>query len=184
MPDRRPLFILANVMAGILSLGCLNIARADNFEPWTTVGSAGTVDEADLSEVLFTGGIASLRTTLPAQASLTIRYNVVAVDGLLQGGDAVNMKVRFRDNGANARVSVALRQYNFNTGLTTTRITFDSNSFAASNSYQVQSVNSRCFSGNFFDFFNNAYFVEVTLIKTGSGGDPSLALVGIGSTLC
>jgi hypothetical protein len=102
----------------------------------------------------------------------------------LQSSDAVNLQVRFRDNGANARVIVHLRQYNLNTGVITTPLTLDSNAFPAAASSQVQRVNSTCFAGNFFDFQNNAYFIEAQLIKSAAGGDPVLAIIRIGTLVC
>src|SRR5258705_12407550 len=48
--------------------------------PWTSVGSAGIVDEASLKSFLFTGACASLRPILVAAApdSLELRYNVTS----------------------------------------------------------------------------------------------------------
>ena len=44
-------------------------------------------------------------------ATVNVRYNVVAVDGLF-GGDGKTLKVRIADNGPNAQVVVRLYQMN------------------------------------------------------------------------
>ncbi len=161
------------------------VALANNLDPWTTVGSAGTVDEADAAIVSLSAGVAAVASTASPPATLDMRYNVVAVDGLLQtAGDAMALTARFLDNGAAARVVLRLREYSLTTGVTTTRITLDSNAFPASSAYQVRSANSTCFSGNFFDFNRNAYYVEAQIQKTGLTGSAGLAIVQVGYTLC
>src|SRR5213593_3933593 len=50
--------------------------------PWTTVGSAGTVDEQDLFNVNFGSPVAGAVSVWGGIAR--IRYNVVAVEGVLQ----------------------------------------------------------------------------------------------------
>lgn len=190
----------------LLLSALLTTALADDFpfqKAWTTVGSAGTVDEADRDKLVFQGANVGFREILPplptieaaeraqaenAQVQLpletthgTIRYNVVATDGLFQYGACVGMQLRFRDDGDRARVFARLIEVNLTTGAAVTRLTFDSNAFPASNNFQTQSVG-----GNFtFDFGEHAYYVEVTLTKVSSpivivgGGRPSLTAIQI-----
>lgn len=152
-------------------------------KPWTTVGSAGTVDEEDT-------GIVSLGSPIPGAVMLTnvaigtlnIRYNVVAVDGVF-GGDNYALTVRFRDNGADARVIVRLKSYNFNTGTTRTLLTLDSNAYAAAAGFQKQTVSSNC--GTHLDFFNNAYFMDVEITKAGMlAVPPALASIQLIFSIC
>src|SRR5215212_4633422 len=85
---------------------------------WTTVGSAGTLDEKSDGKVFFDRAVVQKGNTLVIAAasrqlraegevdvtdSAVIRYNVTAVDGLFGGADVV-MAVRFRDEGKGARV--------------------------------------------------------------------------------
>jgi hypothetical protein len=107
-------------------------------------------------------------------ATLDIRYNVVAVEGLYD--KTIKLAVRFKDNGANAQVIVALKQYSMATGTTTTMLTLNSNNFPSDALYQLQAV--ATFNKS-FNFGENAYFVESTLKKTGAGGAPGLALIKI-----
>jgi hypothetical protein len=90
-----------------------------------------------------------------SNATLNIRYNIVATEGLF-GGDRIGMRVRYTDNGANARVVVRLKEVNLQTGATALRMTFDSNAFPQAAGAQTQFVNTPCSSGSFFDFTANA----------------------------
>ncbi len=174
---------------------------ADDFvdrKAWTTVGSAGTVDEADAGKVVFSGSVVAFPEILPplpsAQAeanaqivlptvttNATIRYNVTAVDGLFMPGSHLGMTVRFRDDGNWARVQLRLYEQDIYTGATALLLSFDSNAFPASPNYQTTGV------GNpypfwSFDFNQKAYFIEATLTKTSSaisinGGRPGLAII-------
>lgn len=189
------------------------LAQSLSTRYWTTVGSAGTVDEADKDKVVFSGGTVAFpglilppgsvvtadtdagraasssaagqgQIALPTTTTTaTIRYNVVAVDGLFNATRAVGMRLRFRDDGARAQVVARLIEHNINTGVETTRLTFDSNTFAAANGYQVQAT------GEFhpawsFDFDQKAYYVEVTLTRISgttifNTGNPGLAIIQI-----
>jgi hypothetical protein len=158
---------------------------ADDFafsKIWTTVGSAGTVDESDLDKVdLLRGTVTMKPGDEPSRA--VIRYNVVAVDGLFAGGDGFFMGVRFRDNGDQAQVIARLIEYDFNTGAYRTLLTFDSNAQAAAPAYQTGSAFD-CRPDWRFEFGRKAYFVEATLIRTGADGNPALGIVTIGPGLC
>lgn len=140
---------------------------------WTTVGSNGTVDEADASKVFFDHSVVQMGRPLlnppaakqakqnPARIlqqtqSAVIRYNVSPVDGLFavkppcQTGTGtecpcITLTLRYLSTGGPARVVVKLIEVDLATGVEVTRLTFDSAapSFAASNKYQVHSV-SQC----------------------------------------
>jgi hypothetical protein len=125
---------------------------------WTSVGSAGTVDEADLNAVFLDGARASHIGA--AGRTVRIRYNVVAVDGL--SGVGITMRVRYNDNGP-ARVLVALKRYSFDTSATDTLLTFDSDTVPSSLAFETGQVET-CAGG--FDFTRNAYFIDVQLLRT------------------
>jgi hypothetical protein len=151
-------------------------------EAWTTVGSAGTVDEEDAGRVAFREGVAELRADAPAQTQAEIRYNVVAVDGLF-GGSARRLVVRYLDNGAEAQVIVRLKSYDIFTGATVTLLTFDSNAFAPAAGFQAHGL-MVCAPGWEFNFSTKAYFVEVQLIKTGVQGNAAIGIVQLSSPSC
>jgi hypothetical protein len=179
-------------------------ALADDFvhnKAWTTVGSAGTVDDADAGKLVFQGSAVSFPEILPplptertAQAesnaliplptqttSATIRYNVTAVDGLFEPGAELGMTVRFRDDGGWAQVLVRLYEQDIYTGATKLMLTFDSNAVLPSPNYQTHGVGVALPYPQ-FDFSQKAYFIEATLTKTSSsisinGGKPGLAII-------
>ena len=136
--------------------------------PWTTVGSAGTVDEADLALV-------QLGTPIPGAVSMQsvlkgvvhVRYNVVAVGGVLNL-PGINMSARYLDRGDGQRVVLQLKEYNVFTGLTTTLLTLDSDKFPSLPVFQQQfvSTDNDCRPPfTTLNFGENAYFVDVTLSR-------------------
>jgi hypothetical protein len=142
---------------------------------WTTIGSAG---------VAMGGGVTNAGTAAVLNSnSATIRYNVVATEGLFATNPdfpflatSTSMAARFLDPGNNSRVIVRLRRTNLVTSATSTLLTIDSNNFGASNLYQNQTVG--C--GQGFDFSTYAYFVEVALSRTAENASAGIASIQIG----
>jgi len=157
-------------------------SRAFAEGPWTTVGSAGTVDELDTQRVVLDRGIVSLALNSPVGTLANIRYNVTAVTGV---HDGIRLIARFRDNG-NARVTLRLREVDVKTGLTRTVLVLDSNDFAPSDAFQVQAVpGDSCDASTKLRFASDdgdplgghAYFVDAALTLTGVGGRPALEII-------
>jgi hypothetical protein len=185
-----PLFFLT------LTLSTPSVLLAQNNDPWTAVASTGTVDEADLDIVQFgycNSGLGSLicntntavvKSTAPLPANVHIRYNVVSVDGLLDKTD-VRLKARLRDNGANARVLLVLKSVNFSTGAIATLRTLDSDSFAAASGFVFRSTGlAVCNQTISFNFDQNAYYIDVTITKSGADGNPGLAAIQLAADTC
>lgn len=151
---------------------------------WTMVGSDGAVDEADLSTVALSANSAAVSGAV-ANATVDIRYNVVAVDGIFGGErNTKTLTVRLADNGAAAQVIVRLQQLNISTGVITMLAELNSNSFPPSAVAQRRSIAFNCDRPE-FDFLNNIYFFEVQLIKTGAGGNPLIRAIQIcGNGIC
>ncbi len=170
------LLLLGAVVAGGASSGAAD--AGGGFSPWTSSGSSGTVDEADLAEVEFGPTLARIKSSVPS-GQVVMRYNVVDTGGLSSEG--VFLQHRYTDNGPGAQVVSRLFQMNTNTGVFTQRLLFDSNAFAQSPSPQQQAV-FNCAGG--FDFNNNVYFVVVQLNRTASTGDPTLYSARVGFTIC
>src|SRR5262245_15028821 len=84
-------------------------APSAQIHPWTSVGSAGVVDEDDTGIVEFVLGEARVPAAAPAGSVLDLRYNIVSLEGFAGPGFYV-MRARFRDNGNAARVLLNLRQ--------------------------------------------------------------------------
>jgi hypothetical protein len=196
----------SKIINSILSLSLLltatlantSTARADDFawlKAWTTVGSAGTVDEADLNKVRLQGSTIQFPEILPPTTDITfaqglpipletvtatVRYNVVATDNLFDNGTHLAMRSRFRDDGNNAQVIMRLIEVNILTGASAVILTLDSNNFTANANYQTEYVST--FIGNRINFLDNAYFIEATLVQKRSpiaafGGRPGISII-------
>jgi hypothetical protein len=155
-------------------------ARAQDVErkDWTTIGAVGTVDEEGRNKVVFSNAQAVMKPE--ATGTAQIRYNVVGVDGLF-GVPGAELAVLYRDNGPDTQVVARLKKVNIVNGNITTLLTVNSNNFDASNSLQLQTDHDCSLRFNFFD---NAYFIEVTLTKTAEGGDPALAAIQVRGVNC
>jgi hypothetical protein len=161
-------------------------ASADDFENikfWTTVGSAGTVDEASLSNAVMTGPWVGIRDTAEVPSSVTVRYNVTAVDGLLIGGGHC-FEGRWRDNGNGGQVILTLKSFNLATGAIATLDVLNSNGSEQSNGLSGAGICSISEPSTtpFFNFNRFAYFVEARIIRTGVNGTPALAAIKISSS--
>lgn len=188
---RQSLRAVGALLACVLAAGPGAVVHADAVPGmlWTSVGSAGTVDEQDLGIVALDGAVAWHAGT--AGQTVHVRYNVVAVDGV--AGQGILLSGSFLDTGAASQVVLTLKRYNFETGFTEAvpvlgareGLQLDSNKFAARAGFQKQWV-STCDSD--FDFRHYAYFVDVVLSKTATSpptvGGAALGGLQIQTTLC
>jgi len=151
----------------------------DAVKVWSKVATGGTVDESDVSKVVFKGTDVSLAGIQPTSA--VIRYNVVAVDGLfadLTPTSWPEIFLRYRDAGDRERVRARLIEVDLGTGSSRTAANFDSDLFPQSPSLQTQGIGD-CGAFAEFDFASGkAYYIEVEIIRNVLGGAPRVALVG------
>jgi hypothetical protein len=182
MKEASTLFAVGAVLMLLLH-GSLSPASAQDssFFPWTAVGSTGVTDSTDIGNVLFTTSIASISPNANLPVTATLRYNVVAVSGVVTGGDGILFAATFRDNGPGARVTLRLRRVSLATGLAETIATLDSNQYPPSGSFQVRGT-PLC--GQHLNFFSSAYYVEVDIRKTTLQSAPALAGIMITSIGC
>jgi hypothetical protein len=165
----------AIALALVASAPAVSYAVGFGTRQWTTIGSAG---------VAMGGGVTNAGTAAVLDSnSATVRYNVVAIDGLFATNPdfpflatSTSMTARFLDPGNSSRVIVRLKRTDLVTSATSTLLTIDSNNFAASNLYQNQSVG--C--GQGFDFSKYAYYVEVSLTRTAENASAGIASIQIG----
>jgi hypothetical protein len=137
---------------------------------WTSVGSAGTVDEADLSTVDIISNDTRVNTSTTS-ATVDIRYNIVATAGLFGGECNVKfLTARYADNGTAAQVLIRLYTFNLTTGVSSMLVELNSNNpiYPQQTVAQAQTVS---WDGN-FNFSTNIYYIQVQLFKTGTGGNP------------
>jgi hypothetical protein len=150
----------------------------DKLKIWTTVGSAGTLNQADLAKVTLHASIIQVGIDIspppPAAAAArplgpiglptiqaVVRYNVTPVDGLFFDQPASNkfhygLELRYLGH-----VTAKLREVDLNTGNDPDPglILFD----RTSPSFKVETVFATQFEG-VLDFVNKAYYVEATLV--------------------
>jgi hypothetical protein len=189
------LLSLAFLLSAFVSTSTAHAEIDPAYKVWTTVGSAGTIDEADTGKLVLSGATvafpeppnsnfpgAAFAIGLPMETvTATVRYNVVATDATIEPGDFLSMRARFRDDGNNAQVLLRLFEINFETGATTLLLTLDSNAFMPQTDYQLQTVSAR--TNQKPDFVNNAYWIEATLVQKRptitpfGGGRPGLAAI-------
>lgn len=156
----------------------LAAAAAAQASPWTTIGSAGVVDEADNNLVEFVNGEARMRADAPVGAVLNLRYNILALEGF-SGNQQVSWLNRYRDNGAGSRVRLYLRQYN-STGTTSTLATFDSDTLPPNVGYQNQQ---KCVLLE-WDFEDGPFYIEAELTKVAADGNPALGVMMLRNQVC
>lgn len=164
----------------VLLAGLTTLANAQT-KPWTTAGSAGTVDETDVSEIRLVQGEAQMNPAAGIGTVSTIRYNVVATNDL--GGLSIpRLTVRYRTGDGTGRVIVRLKRYNFDPGGAAVVVgDLDSNDHPATGAAYVTRTKTLCGAAP-FDFVRNAYFVEVEFRKNGANGTPGLGVVKIDVT--
>ena len=163
MPRTRRLIPLVTFVFIAALTSSLPVAAQE--APWTSVGSAGTVDEEDLLLVQLGTPVPGAISMRPLRGAVNVRYNVVAVPGVLGETESLVLTARYLDRGDGQRVFLELKEYNLGTGLTTTLMTLDSDAFPPSDQFQVQSVGCSGVSFNMLDFTQNAYFVDVVISR-------------------
>jgi hypothetical protein len=155
----------------------------DKLKIWSSVGSAGILNQADLAKVTLHQSIVQLGVDIvspptqegtpaarPAvQPGLGIptvqavaRYNVTPVDGLFfqqVPSRPFHYGLRLRYLG---HVTARFVEVDLQSGAETVIINFDSASFPASPFFQVQTAFAQHFEG-VVDFVKKAYYVEATL---------------------
>lgn len=162
-----------STMAFILALSWPLMGQA----AWTTVGSTGIVDEADLSNFNIDNSAPAVMQFKGIMAgTLNTRYNVVG-DSLLEGGPGVYFGMRYWDTGLGARVILRLKQYNYGTGTTKTVLKLDSEDveppgFPYSSGERTTRIIGNCYGGIipneglfYFNFSENAYFIDAEITR-------------------
>lgn len=138
---------------------------------WSSAGSAGTVDVADISKVAFANSVVQLQgvdlvvnqtpelAAFPAvQTQAVIRYGVTPVQWALTGVE-LGLRLRYRDGSG--RVVAVLIEVDIATGIEKAATNFDSQApgLTPSNAFRVSLPGP----GTVLDFTDHAYYVELTL---------------------
>lgn len=136
---------------------------------WTTTGDSGaTEDESNPQRPTYTNFTAAANAGSPA-GTYVLRYNITAMGNLTAACVNTRLRVRFRDEGAGSRVTVAVMRSSLNGGTATLGTIFDSDMFAPGSGFQTQEI---LMPALLFDFTQNAYWLEVTLTKAQTTNQP------------
>lgn len=144
---------------------------------WTTNGASGvTEDESNPGTPTYTNFTAAANSNAPA-GTYILRYNITATGNLTASGAAsTRLRVRFRDEGAGSRVTVAIRGSSIDGGMVSPGTVFDSDTFAPGSGFQTQEIVMPAVT---FDFTQNTYWLEVTLTKDSTSNQPGFGLAQI-----
>jgi hypothetical protein len=168
--------LLAIILGGLVSLMTSSQpASASHLSDgvWAHAVNACAIDEANLSDYAVGLG---LNHKAGIVGRLTARCNVENLP-ISPPGDAIGLLLTYRDQdgpGSASRVIARLMQLS-NSGTLSLLATVDSNTGPASASLQSKF---QTFSHD-FDFNNNAYYVEVTVIRRDNTQVPIAAIVRI-----
>lgn len=182
---KKQITLLTLVCGLLVALTATSTASAQDINKlWTSVGSTGTVDDADTNKLRFNGPLVVTKAGAP-ETKAVVRYNVVAVDGLFANLTPTSwpaLIMRYNTLNGRGRVVARLKEYIMSgpqQGQTNTLITLDSDDFPQDVDFQTRSIGN-C--GNFghFQFASGqvarAYFVEVEITShTGING------IGVGA---
>jgi hypothetical protein len=141
---------------------------------WATTADSGvTEDESNPARPTYTNFTAGANAGSPA-GTYILRYNISATGNLSEAG-AVNtrLRVRFRDEGAGSRVTVTIMRANIFGGVATVGTVFDSDTFTPSSGFQMQEI---LMPAVLFDFTQNTYWLEVTMVKDNTTNQPGFGL--------
>jgi len=179
---------------------CVSCLTAPKLAAQVYAASTGTVDTASVGTYEFVNGSAYVKSGLTT-GTVTLRFNVLPVGDLLVPVtqpccEGRALMVRFLDNGPGANVTVVLKRYDVVTGVITTVLSFNSDNFAPSPTFQslVPTIGESAMVN--FDFatgpYNGGqnegggtgvYFLEATLTRSAAGGNPGLGTISIVRTL-
>jgi hypothetical protein len=134
---------------------------------WTSTGSTGTVDEADLAIAELNNFVYGLKAG--STGTVHVRFNITATEDIGKYCPATQstIKVRFRDSdgaGTNHSVRFTLRRTMLATGGNTVLYTFDSDAqgFPADSAFRTATVTPAID----FDFANSVYWIEAEVTRS------------------
>lgn len=180
---------------------------------WTTVGSAGTVDEADVGKVFFDKSAVQMGSvptgpqistspsplTLPQTRKAVIRYNVTPVEGLFaveppcptpsrgEPCPGIALELRYLAAGPGASVVAKLFEVDLRTGTELNLLLFNSANGTSDNGYRRDwKVDCDTPAPPPFDFERKGYYIEVTLTTSAlfGGSAAGVQMIKLFNTAC
>ena len=135
---------------------------------YSTAGYTGTVDDGSYDTARILWGAFSMRTGLPVGRSATMKYRLSPEPGMYEGAQVL-LGLRYRDPGPSTRILFRLYEYNQTSGATHLRMIFDTDQFPQRSSAQSWVLASGSNPGWDLDFRRSAYYLQVSILQTGSG---------------
>jgi hypothetical protein len=134
---------------------------------WTSTGSTGTIDDADLAIAELNNFVYGLKAG--ATGTVHVRFNITATEDIGKYCPAAQstIKVRFRDSdgaGTNHSVRFTIRGTTLATGGNTVLYTFNSDAqgFPADSAFRTATVTPAID----FDFANSVYWIEAEVTRS------------------
>ena len=168
----------------------------DGIKVWTTVGSAGTLNQSDLAKVTLHQSIIQLGIDFPGStptagaavaatpigpigptSQAVVRYNVTPVDGLFMTG-RVNYTLQIRYRGT---ITAKLMEVDLSSGTEKQLLPFGTDRFPPVSGFHVNQVGHEL---PLLDFISKGYYVEATLIapQVVIGHPAAISLIKVIST--
>jgi hypothetical protein len=189
--------LLALLAFSSFAIGIVDCADAQP-ERWTIVGSAGTVDEADLGQVDLTGSAVGMKPEV-LSGNAVIRYHVDLPGGPLRVGTGAVLEAVYLDPGPTSHVNMRLYGVVFDkdTGVKDPDlklVELDSNAHpAAETSSKPQALTGNSckswedvkglYNEDPKDIFFRAFYIEVALSKQ-PGGNPKVHTLTVSRLGC
>ena len=126
---------------------------------WSTVGSAGTIDESDISEAYFYNDYVSIKLTPTLPASVTIRYNIEPFNYI--NTYPCIPRIGYSDSGSSGQIILSLIEVSLLTGARKTLETFNSDSYLQVSGFQSKELDWEVF----FDFKDHIYYIEANIYR-------------------
>lgn len=166
--------------AAIAATVALAATSAQAVDAWSSVGTTGAIDESSTSLLQLSNGTIQFQGSKIGTA--TVRYQVQDLFPDAANPSPKWLGLRFRDNGLDSRIQARLYQLNWGTGVVTALgPVWDSDTTTASASFQ-SAWRSDCTLA--LDFYNNSYWVDVTLTRTTTVGTPAVQQVRMDNFNC
>ena len=130
------------------------------------------------------GAALVVNSTGPYPAVLTARVSITGIKAQAnpvgEPQKKLHLALQYLDNGAGARVRAFLTEVSLSTGVYREILTFDSDAFPSSTSYQTQQVSSPlCRWDNVLYLSTSLNFVRLELTKSSADGNPAVRIIRV-----
>ncbi len=148
---------------------------------WTTVGSAGHVDEADQDLYSVSNALISTSSHANFGDRLNVRYNISGEVASLVGPfymiTSKRLEARMSNPGYSGYARIYLKEYNRRYGTTITRMALQTPALSLPDGFRRRRVLDNASWA--FDFENCSYFLDVSMSKGYTGTSPAIGSIAL-----